>query len=164
METVSCQLLLCFAFWVRDVYKGSWTNSSILLHSVPICNSFSAHSKAWTNECAEDTQSKNKTKFRKLVKRCFSWQPKGAWTATGRCLVSEGTVLPALADGHQWARGRARGKTETHSWEWERCVGKPHLRSVPEERAAGYVSCVAWGCAALGLCFPLGSADNWNVF
>lgn len=70
----------------RHVHKVSWTNSSILLCSVPICNSFSAPSKTWTNECAEDTRSKNKTKFRKLVKCCFSWQQEGAWTATGRCL------------------------------------------------------------------------------
>lgn len=138
----------------RCVYKGSWTNSSILLCSVPICNSFSAHSKACTNECAEDTQSKNKTKFRKLVKRCFSWQQGAAWAATGRCLASKGTSRQA---------GEHPGK-QTHSWEWDQYMGKPHLSWVAEERAATCVSHTAWGRAAPGLPFSLCSDDNWNVF
>ena len=131
----------------RHVRKGSWTSSNILLCSVPICNSFSAHSKAWTNECVEDTWSKVKQNSESWWNTVFLGNRKehglpwgGAWRAR------------EPSSHHQW-RGIsawAPGKTETHLWEWDKHVGKPHLSSVLEKCTAGYVMC------GMGTCCPLG--------
>jgi len=75
----------------------------------------------------------SKTKFRKLVKHCFSWQQEGAWTAMGRCLASEGTILPSPVEGHQCMS----------TWEnWDPLVRVGQARrQTPPQLSAGEVHC-----------------------